>query len=291
MRCGRPLFALVLSLQACGIFAGPKVIVQELRIPAPGAGDRGLEALEVRPARPGRHPLVIINHGNPRSPAARQTMRAASLYPQAREFARRGWTAVILMRRGFGTSGGAFAENNQGCTQNPRYYRASEAAVSDIRAAIEYMSTRPEVDGTRILSVGHSVGGLATVALTADPPPGLAAGISFAGGAGSPGRERVCNEGELVATFQAFGERSRVPMLWIYAKNDHFFSHDAATDFYDAFTTGGGSAQFVSVGPFGAEGHYLFSTPAGIRIWTPIVDGFLEAHDLTPVPSCAICWR
>jgi dienelactone hydrolase len=263
--------------------------IDQIRIPAPNTDGKGLEAMEIRPDDDGRHPLVIINHGISRVQSERQAMSPSWMYPQAREFARRGWTAVVLMRRHFGTSGGDFAEDNQGCTRNPAYYRAASHAADDIRAAIEYMSKRPEVDPSRIISVGHSVGGLATVALTADPPPGLVAGISFAGGAGSPGRERVCNEGELVDTFHAFGERSRIPMLWIYARNDHFFNQQAAADFYDAFTSAGGTAELVSTKAFGVDGHYLFSSVDGIPIWTPIVDKYLKTHHLT-ARRCTICW-
>jgi dienelactone hydrolase len=255
------------------------LVEKELRLPAHGAGKKGLEALMVRPSEPGPHPLALINHGTPRAGTDRRKMRPSDMLPQAREFARRGWTTVVVMRRGYGDSGGDFAEDAHACGRNPDYYDSGLESANDLRGAIEYLSKLPEVDPTRIISVGRSAGGFATVALTAKPPAGLVAGISFAGGRGSPSKDEVCNPGALINAFRAFGEKSRVPMLWVYAQNDHFFSPQLAADFYQAFTAGGGKVQFVRAYPFGADGHTLFSA-AGIQIWTPMVDVFLQSQNL-----------
>jgi dienelactone hydrolase len=258
---------------------GQDLVEQELRIPAPGAGKKGLEAVMVRPNEPGPHPLALVNHGTPRVGGNRRKMTPGEMLPQAREFARRGWTTVIVMRRGYGNSGGDYAEDAHGCGRNPDYYGSGRESASDLRAAIAFLSKLPEVDPARIISIGRSAGGFATVALTAKPPAGLVAGISFAGGRGSPATDEVCNPGDLIQAFRAFGKTSRVPMLWVYAQNDHFFSPRLAAEFHRAFTAGGGMAQFVGTGPFGTDGHRLFSQ-AGIPIWTPIVDAFLQSQNL-----------
>jgi predicted acyl esterase len=65
----------------------------------------------VRADEPGRHPLVLINHGSPRADSERPTMTPLELLPQANEFARRGFAAAIAIRRGYGDSGGGFAED------------------------------------------------------------------------------------------------------------------------------------------------------------------------------------
>jgi dienelactone hydrolase len=275
-----PVILALLTIQTCTRpVVGQHLVEQELRIPAPGAGEQGLEALMVRPDEPGPHPLALINHGSPRVAAERGKMRPASFLPQAREFARRGWTTVIVMRRGFGNSGGDFAEDAHPCGQHPEYYEAGVQAANDLRAAIAYLSKLPEVDASRIISVGVSAGGFATVALTANPPQGLVAGISFAGGRGSQSSDNVCNAQIEINAFREFGESSSVPMLWVYAENDHFFGPQLAAEFYRAFTEGGGKAQFVSAGPFGTDGHHLFSAD-GIPIWMPIVDEFLKSQKL-----------
>jgi dienelactone hydrolase len=267
------------ALQATSLVLAQELVEQELRIPAPGAGKKGLEALVVRPAEPGPHPLALVNHGAPRRGSDRDRMSPREMLPQAREFARRGWTTVIVMRRGYGDSGGSFSEDARACDRNPNFYESGIESANDLRAAIAYLAKLPEVDPTRIISVGRSAGGFATVALTANPPPGLVAAISFAGGRGSPAPDTVCHPADLMAAFAAFGKTSRVPMLWVYAQNDHFFSPQIAEGLYRAFTGAGGKAQLVKAGPFGDDGHHLFSQ-AGIPIWAPIVDAFLQDQGL-----------
>jgi dienelactone hydrolase len=185
-----------------------ELVREEMRIAMPAAGPRGLQALLVRTDEPGRHPLVLINHGSPRADSERPTMTPLELLPQAIEFARRGFAAAIVMRRGYGDSGGGFAEDRGSC-QDPNYPRAAVAAAADLNAAIGFLARRPDIDASRILSVGVSAGGFATVALTAEPPPGLVAGVSFAGGRGSDKPDSVCSEDKLVGAFGALGTRSR----------------------------------------------------------------------------------
>jgi dienelactone hydrolase len=244
----------------------------------PAAGPRGLEALLVRTDEPGRHPLVLLNHGSPRVAAARPAMSPNELLPEAIELVRRGWTAAIVMRRGYGDSGGGFAEDRGPC-QDPNYLRAAVAAVADLKAAVGFLAKRADIDATRILSIGVSAGGFATVALAADPPPGLVAGVSFAGGRGSDKPDQVCGEDKEVAAFAAFGKSSRVPMLWVYAQNDHFFGPPLAQRFRDAFVGSGGKLTFIKAPPFGTDGHFLFSL-SGIPEWTPMVEEFLRSQNL-----------
>jgi hypothetical protein len=135
------------------------------------------------------------------------------------------------------------------------------------------------VDASHIISVGVSAGGFATVALTADPPPGLVAGVSFAGGRGSQHPDEVCNAGDLIRSFAEFGKRSRVPMLWVYSENDHFFGPALAAQFYKAFTNAGGIASLVRAPAFRRDGHGLFSL-GGIPLWTPMVDDYLASQNL-----------
>jgi dienelactone hydrolase len=258
---------------------GQDLVEESLRIPMPAAGRNGLEAVMVRPNDEFAHPLALVNHGSPREADERPGMTAWGLIPQAREFARRGWTTVIVMRRGYGTSGGAYSEDARACSSDPQYYAAGLESAKDLRAAIAYLSKLPRVDASRIISIGVSAGGFATVALTADPPPGLVAAISFAGGRGSRHPDEVCRPGDLIRAFAEFGKASRIPMLWIYSDNDHFFGPRIAAEFYTAFTRTGGIARFVRAPAFRRDGHGLFSL-GGIPLWTPVVDDFLATQNL-----------
>jgi dienelactone hydrolase len=248
-----------------------------------GANAQPLEALLVRPSGSGRYPLILINHGSPRAANMRPDMEAATYIPIANEFARRGFAALIVMRRGYGSSGGNWAEAYGRC-ENPDYTKAGKAAAADLAAAIAHMSSRPTIDKSRIISIGVSAGGFATVALTADAPPGLVAGINFAGGRGSRDTDDVCEEDELVSAVGTFGRTSRVPMLWVYSQNDKFFGPALARKMRDAFKEGGGNVEFIAAPAFGTDGHRLFS-PDSISAWTPYVDRFLAKLPTQPAAT------
>jgi dienelactone hydrolase len=171
---------------------------EDLRIPMEAAGPRGLEAMLLRPSGTRRYPLALISHGTPREGAARAPMSPYGSYRQAVEFARRGFAALVFMRRGYGESGGQYAESSGPCGQRD-YLRAAWQSASDLRAAVEAMRSRTDVSTNGMIAVGVSAGGFASLALTADPPPGLAATINFAGGRGSRADNDVCDEDALVA--------------------------------------------------------------------------------------------
>lgn len=282
------LLAVAIATAAMQPAAADGFYREELRIPMAGADPRGFEAMLIRPSGTRRYPLALISHGSPRVAAARRGMTPNALYAQAIEFARRGFAALVMMRRGYGNSGGDYAENIGPCDR-PNYLIAAKASVSDLRAAIAAMKARTDVTTQGMIAVGISAGGFASVALTADPPPGLAAAINFAGGRGSEADDNVCDEDALVRAFARFGKTSRTPMLWIYAANDKFFGPKLARRLYGAFTDAGGRAQFIDAPAFGVDGHTLFSA-AGVSIWAPMVDGFLReqqlgGRDLLPPPA------
>jgi hypothetical protein len=100
---------------------------EEFRVPF-ASGSGSYEALLVRPDEPGQYPLALINHGSPRSAADRPNMTPLSMLPEALEFARRGWAAVVVMRRGYGGSNGGWAESYGTC-DNPDYLAAAKAGA------------------------------------------------------------------------------------------------------------------------------------------------------------------
>ena len=254
---------------------------EPLQIPAViGGRTYRLEALVVRPDDGERHPLALINHGSPRDADDRPAMSPNRMWLQAAAFARRGWTAVTFLRRGYGRSQGGWVEDYGSCG-SPDYTGAGFAAASDLAAVARYMLDQSYVAKDKWISVGVSAGGFATVALTADPPFGLAAAIVFAPGRGSRNADEVCGEKQLAAAFAAFGKTSRTPLLWVSAPNDHFFGPKVVANLTGAFSKAGGRLTFVAAPPFGDDGHQLFSAAGGMPIWTPIVDRFLAENGLT----------
>jgi len=257
---------------------------KEIRIPWAKAAPQGLQALLVYADLPGKHPLVVMTHGTSRERQKRDEVSAWAMLPQATWFARRGWVALVAVRRGYGASGGrADYVDARG-----DYILAGEESAEDLRMAAEFGSKLPEVDPSRIIAVGVSTGGFATVALTANPPAGLVAAINFAGGRGSMSDHEVRNPGDLIGAYRYFGKHSRTPMLWIYAENDHFFWPELAQKFDVAFRQSGGQDQFIQAPAIGKDGHSLFGH---VVAWSPVVDDFLKAQNLValsePLPPPA----
>jgi dienelactone hydrolase len=255
---------------------------EELRIPMPAAGPRGLEALLIRPAGAQQYPLALITHGTSSDAQKRHEWTPYVFYRQAIEFARRGFAALVVMRRGNGDSGGDYADQG-GCCTLASYLRTAKASADDLRAALAAMQGRADVTTKGMIAIGVSTGGFATIALTSDPPPGLAAAVNFAGGAHrsaltGTGLRNVDDEDALVSAFRTLGKNSRTPTLWIYAENDTFFRPDLAHRLLVAFTSGGGRAQLIDAPAFGSDGHLLFLY--GMPIWTRMVDDFLREENL-----------
>lgn len=88
---------------------------------------------------------------------------------------RRGVAMLRMDDRGVGESGGNFAT------------ATSRDFANDIRAAVTYLRSRPDVDASRIFLVGHSEGGLIAPMVALDEPS--LAGIVLMAGPGRTGRE------------------------------------------------------------------------------------------------------
>ena len=151
-------------------------------------------------------------------------------------FARRGYVAIVVARRGYGRSGGKRDGNSGGCSSRGGSFKdAGDESADDLRAVIKFGQGLPEVDPNTVVSIGISTGGFAQVALSANPPPGLKAAINFAGGRGGDGHEHNCDLGGLVGAYGDFGKSAHkhgdLPMLWIYSENDHWFTPAMAQQF------------------------------------------------------------
>jgi dienelactone hydrolase len=281
LRVGMFAFLLVVPF-ALGPFAGARaegIRTDLLQIPAVISGQTyQLEAIVVRPDDAAPHPLAVLNHGSPRDVADRRKASPFRTWAQAREFARRGWTAVAFLRRGYGNSQGE--ADRYGACSNPDYAGAGRTSASEIAAVAAYMREQPFVAKGNWISVGFSAGAFASIALSADLPPGLAAVIAFAPGRGSRDVDDVCTPSRLVAALAEYGRTSRIPVLWVSAPNDQFFEPKLVSDMTAAFSKAGGHLTFVAAPSFGEDGHQLFSTASGIPIWTPILDRFLAANKL-----------
>ena len=98
-------------------------------------------------------------------------------------------SVIVPMRRGYGLTGGVFAESFGSCA-SPDFYAAGEQAALDLDAAIAYARKLPWVDGQRIVLVGQSAGGFASIAAASRNIPGVAAAVNMSGGRGGNPRTR-----------------------------------------------------------------------------------------------------
>ena len=268
---------------ATPIPAGAQYVERQFRMSVPQSFPNGLDALEVYVSTPGKHPLVLLTHGTSDKPEERMQITPWSQLGQALWFARRGYVALVIVRKGYGSSGGKQDGANGGCRSNGSFEESGDASAEDLRQAVIYAEKNmPEADTSTVVSVGVSTGGFAQVALTTNPPSGLKAAISFAGGRGGDGNGHLCDEGGLERAFKVYGKKSHTPMLWIYAENDKWFPPPFAKKFEAAFEEGGGKDEFVHAAPDGEDGHHLYSHVAA---WSETVDKFLGEHELLPLAA------
>ena len=254
-------------------------------VPVPGANPPGLDVLEVYFAVPGQHPLAVLTHGTSDDPQQRAHVTPWAQLQQATWFARRGYVVLVVVRSGYGRSGGRQDGTHGGCSsRNGGFTDAGEASADDLRAVMKYAQGLPEVEPDKIISAGVSTGGFAQVALSANPVPGLMAAISFAGGRGGDGHEHNCDLGAITDAFRNFGKAAHkhgdLPMLWIYSQNDHWFTPAMAQGFEEAYTKNGATNQFVMAPADGTDGHHLYGH---IAAWSDTVEAFLKAHNLLPL--------
>ncbi len=238
-----------------------------------------LETAIVRPPEGnGPWPLLLVTHGSPRLPADRQKIRTARMLSQARDMAHRGWVSVVIVRRGFGVSDQPFAEGYN-CAA-PNYRRALTTAAEDVAAVHAVVARWPDVDATRILAMGVSVGGATMLAWATTQPPGLMGVINVSGGTGSHSPRANCDENGLVSTFGSFGAETRVPSLWFYSENDSYLPPDLVRRMHAAYTKAGGPGQLNMFGPVSDDGHEIWTLSEGRRLWMPLVDRFLRERSL-----------
>jgi dienelactone hydrolase len=275
------LFASAIASAADESYYGPRLIEEQVKITAPGGYEIATTIL--RPDGNGPYGAIVLNHGV--SASARERARESSelLLSAAAVFARRGYVVVMPLRRGFGATGGAMAEDPGTCA-NPDYFRAEQAAAEDVMTAYTHAQQLPYVDRSRMILAGQSAGGMVSL-FTAGTrtPQGLVAVLSFAGGRGgdpetSPGVP--CAVEPIAKVLDALGKQTRVPVLFNYAENDLFFSPRITRLWFDRFAAGGVDAEYILQPAFGKDGHYMFSDVIGVRYWLPSVERFFARHKL-----------
>jgi pimeloyl-ACP methyl ester carboxylesterase len=258
----------------CAHAQSPGLREDVLRVPVVSGAQRDIiEVTVYRPEGPGPFPIAVLSHGSPRSAAERRAEGRQRMPVQSGAFVAMGFAVLVPTRRGYGESGGEWAETYGSC-RNPDYHGAGLESARDIRAAVDAVRGEKWADGAHVVLAGQSAGGFGSVAASSTPFPGLVAVVNFAGGRGSMGPDDVCGEDRLVEAMGRYGAASRVPELWIYSQNDLFFGPALARRMHAAFTKAGGHAEFFTAPPTGDDGHGYFAWMT--RHWAPRVEEFLR---------------
>lgn len=208
-----------------------------------------------------KSPWLILNHGRPSNPSDFARMGRQRYAANSQYFVSKGFAVFVPTRVGYGVTGGDDVEFSGPCTARefaPVFAAAADQSLAVIQAARKL----PFVDASRGLAVGQSVGGMTAIALAAREVPGLVATVNFAGGGGGDPEKRPadpCSESRLRSLIRDYGAATRVPVLWMYSRNDRFWGSNLPRDWFDSFMAAGGRGRFVSLPAFRADGHGIFS--------------------------------
>ena len=106
----------------------------------------------------------MLNHGSPADASKRPETRPTACDAEAVQwFLQRGYVVGIPVRRGYGETGGSWAEEYGSCAR-PNFIRGGLATADDIDAAVRYLATLPYVQPGRTIIVGQSAGGWGSIA-------------------------------------------------------------------------------------------------------------------------------
>lgn len=253
--------------------ASPSPGMNETVVTIPGDDPTAADALETTLFTPdgnGPFPVVIFNHGKERGDPHLQPRSRPLAF--VREFVRRGYMVVAPNRRGFARSSGTYTEQRCAIDAN------GLEQAADIATTVRYVRHLADADATRIVIVGTSQGGLATLAYGVRPGAGVRGLINFVGGL----RQDGCASWQqsMIDAFRDYGQRSRLPTLWFYGDNDLLWPQALAQHLLTVYRAGGGLATMMDFGDYKDNAHRLVGDRDAVPIWWPAVEDFLVALHL-----------
>jgi len=259
-------------------FVGPDTVYVQ-------SGKLTLTGLLWHPARSGPFPTLIFSHGNYASKSNPGTIdsllgpitQSALL---GRVFANSGYMFFILFRKGVGLSRGqgessldllnhAFKEKSPVERNTLQVHLLETEQLEEMKAGVEFLRSRPDVDTNRLAVIGHSFGGSLAL-LLAEEDPHLKAVVDFGGGAVS-----WDHSPQLRARLTTAVTHIAAPVLFIHAAND--YSTDPGESLGAVMDRLMKPHSVKIYPPFGNNadvGHnFIF---LGIEIWEPDVLRFLD---------------
>jgi dienelactone hydrolase len=250
---------------------------QQWLVPTPLA-DRPAHAVLFRPPGDGPFRLALIAHATTQNVLRRAQMPQPEYRALAGYLVARGFAVLVPERLGHGATGGDYLEDQGGCDEAD-YARSGRATADEIRTALNYARGQPFIRKDGAVIVGHSAGGWGALALASEDPKAIEAIVVFAPGRGGHANDfanRICAPHTLLTAAAAFGKDARVPVSWLVAANDSYFSPAFSKMLADAFRSGGGKADFRALPAFGGEGHWLPETESGVKLAAGDLDRALK---------------
>ena len=250
---------------------------QQWLVPTPLA-DRPAHAVLFRPPGEGPFRLALIAHATTQNVLRRAQMPQPEYRALAAHLVARGFAVLVPERPGHGATGGKYLEDQGGCDEAD-YSRSGRATADEIAAAAGFVRKQSFVRQDGMLIVGHSAGAWGALALARESPQDVPVIIAFAAGRGGHANDlpnQVCAPHALVAAAGEFGKAARVPVIWLVAANDSYFSPELSRQLAEAFRAGGGRVDFYVLPASGSEGHWLAESEAGMKIAGPTLDRALK---------------
>src|SRR6201996_1943982 len=244
---------------------------QQWLVPSPDP-DTPAHAVLFRPPGDGPFRLAVIAHASVQNVLRRAQMPQPEYRALAAWLVARGFAVLVPERPGHGATGGKYLEDQGGCDEAD-YFRSGHATADEISAALNYLRGQSFIRPDGVVVIGHSAGGWGALALAGADAPGLAAIIAFAPGRGGRANDfpnQVCAPHTLISAAAEFGESARVPVTWLVAANDSYFSPDLSRKLADAFRAGGAKVDFRVLPAFGSEGHWLAEADGSEAIFGPV---------------------
>jgi dienelactone hydrolase len=227
-----------------------------------------LQTTVFRQPAPGKHPVMILNHGStgPGIIPATYAVRGGN---DEMFFYSLGYTVVIPMRKGRGASDGPNVEENFFLPSDIQL----DSAIEDLDAVIGWVRAQPDMDAGKIVLAGASRGGMLSVAYAGRFPTNEIGVINFSGGwfgEGVPGPDFNST------AFADVGRTSKIPMLWLYADHDSYYSLKYIEGQFAKFHDAGGQGELVKYSDVPGNGHFLSQW---VDRWQDKARGYLEKVD------------
>jgi len=285
---------LLLLLASCAASGPGPAPSRSAALSVPVRNDDGSTTeLVGRVCRPGTDapaPVVVIAHGSPPSARGRPDETLADCDDQAPAwFTARGFVVVQTLRRGYGATGGDWAEGYGSCSR-PDFYDAGLETARDIAATVDAATALPYAKPDGAMVVGQSAGAWGTLAYASQPHPKVVALVAMAPGRGGH-RDGALNENcgadRLIAAAGRYGASSRASVLWVNTANDSYFDPDLVRAMQAAFTGSGGLLTAVHLGAYDNDGHRLFFGDGGSALWGPVVETYLKNRGVRVLSTTA----